>query len=102
MFTVSKLLNEIFQDLKTLNDEKYNLPNEAMHEILFHFIEHHDPDTHSHVTVSSSASALTLGVPRYSAEIDDVHIDPTKQFAGGKFEIIDIREICLNIRVTLL
>lgn len=89
-YTVSKLRNEIFQDLRTLSVEEYNLPNDVMQELLFQFIEHHDPDTHSHVAVKGEASALTFGVPRYSAQIDDVHIDPTKQFAGGKFEIIDV------------
>ena len=34
-------------------------------------------------------SALTFGMPRYSVNIDDVYINPTKQFMGGKFEIID-------------
>ncbi len=89
-YTISKLRNEIFHDLQTLTVEEYNFPNDAMKELLFHFIEHHDPDTVSHVYLREEASALTFGVPRYSAQIDDVHIDPTKQSAGGKFEIIDV------------
>jgi hypothetical protein len=89
-YTVSKLRDEIFRDLQSLNPEQYNLPNEVMQEILFQFIEHHDPDTLSHVEVKGYASALSLGSPRFSVQVDDVHIDPTKQFAGGKFEIIDV------------
>jgi len=89
-YTVSKLRNEIFQDLETLSVEEYNLPNGVMQELLFQFIEHHDPDTLSHVTVKGYASALTMGVPRYSVQIDDVNINPTKQYAGGKFEIVDL------------
>jgi len=89
-YTVSRLRNEIFKDLQTLSVEEYDLPKNVMQELLFQFIEHHDPDTLSHVTVKGYASALSFGTPRYSVQIDDVHIDPTKQFAGGTFEIIDV------------
>jgi len=89
-YTLPRLRKEIFQDLQTLGVEEYNLPNEVMQDLLFQFIEHHDPDTLSHVSITETPSAFTFGRPRYTTSVDEVHIDPTKQFAGGKFEIIDL------------
>lgn len=91
-YTLSKLRKEIFQDLQTLTVDEYDFPDEKMKEFLFHYIEHHDPDTNSHVSITVTASALTGGIPRYSANIKDMYVNPTKQFAEGKFEIIDTSE----------
>ena len=100
-YTIQKLRKEIFQDLQTLTVDKYNFPNEKMKEFLFHYIEHHDPDTNSHVSIRVTASALTFGAPRYSANVKDVYVNPTKQFTEGKFEIIDMaRKITEYDRIT--
>ena len=88
-YTLTKLRKEIFHDLQTLTKDEYDFPNEQMQQFLFHYIEHHDPDTNSHVNIRVTPSALTFGVPRYSVNVDDVYVNPTKQFVGGKFEIID-------------
>ena len=88
-YTISKLRKEIFHDLQTLTVDEYDFPDEKMKEFLFHYIEHHDPDTNSHVSITVTPSALSAGIPRYTVHVEDVYVNPTKQFADGKFEIID-------------
>ena len=89
-YTLSKLRKEIFQDLQTLTVDEYNFPDEKMKEFLFHYIEHHDRDTNSHVGITESTSAFSPFVPRYSIHVNDVYVNPTKQFVDGKFEIINL------------
>lgn len=95
IYPVPNLLQEIRYDKKYLKKYNFKLTNEMMEKMLFHFIDHYDPDRLAHIEVKSikydgggiwDGGCFTSGFICTGA-----YIKPTKQFQGKKFEIIDTR-----------
>ena len=89
-YTMSKLRNEIFEDSMKWTDKKGSISNKNMEEIIFHFLQHHDPDRLSHLTISTpdAIGGMYHSSPIYEVTCTGVKIAPTKHLIGGKFEII--------------
>ena len=95
-YTIAKLREEIFTDLKNLPNNNFKFPDKMFEDIIFHFIDKHDPDRLSHVQINSFEYGTgTTGTNSQGVFADvtctGVYIKPTRHFAGNKFEIIDTR-----------
>ena len=92
-YTISKLREEIFEDVKKLNEFTFNFSESVLEEILFHFIEHHDPDRLSHMSINSPDGFVGVygSRPIYEITCTGVRIVPTRHIIGGKFETISTK-----------
>lgn len=93
-FNMDRLRREIFYDQKTIFSDDFKLTETMMESVLQNFIEYHDPERLSHITINQymdhHKNSVGLGFIWFSDS--RYYIKPTRNVVGGKFEIIDTKE----------
>ena len=89
-YTISKLSDEILLDQETLSKQNFELSDKIFENTLSNFIDYHDPDRFSHMTLPFVYN-FAMGHSFTELSSTGIYIKPTKHFIKGKFEIVDTR-----------
>ena len=93
-FTLERLRREILVDQDTIFEHNFELDDKMIKNVIENFVEYHDPDRLSHINynlmLDDHQNIYSLGFFWFSDS--RVFIKPTRNFVGGRFEIIDTKE----------